>query len=67
MLFHTLTRFVLTPFTLKPFTVLDGVVLQLAGLLLHLVMFFVPSVLGAFMFCIAPHFMMFVRARHHYN
>ena len=44
------TRFVLTPFALKPFTVFDGVVLQLAGLFLHLVMFFVPSVLGAFTF-----------------
>jgi hypothetical protein len=67
-----LTRFVLTPFTLKPFTVLDGVMPHFAGLLPHLVMFFVPPLLGTFtfstfVFCVAPHFMMLFRAWHHYN
>ena len=71
---HMLAGFVLTPFTL-----LDGVVLQLAGLLLHLVMLFVASMLRtfsafvfsfsfafstlalrAFVFRVAPHFMMLI-------
>lgn len=65
-----LTSFVFTPFTRKPFALLDGIVPQLAALLPHLVMLFVPSLLcafGAFVLHLTPRFMMFVRAWHNYN